>query len=239
MQEITRIIEAMECDYHRTLPPKMLLEHTLSVLLEKMIAAGGSRQRLFESTGAVWMLSHARFQQYFPLYPCDILNYNVFPRVMEGAHYRLCAEASVGDKKVFDFAFGIIPVHTADRRILRLEQAEPIWSTSAVTDDREPLVRLRPDCEFTPCGSDTVRMSDCDINHHMTSGAYAALACDALNFWGGSETRHMKQMQIDYCSEVKPGTLLNFECGVAENAHFVRAIKPDGKKAFIAKCVYD
>lgn len=239
MSEILRKVEAMECDYHRTLPPKLLLEHTLSAVLEKMIAAGGSRQRLFETTGAVWMLSHARFQQYFPLYPGDVLRYNISPRVMEGAHYRLCAEANVGDRKALDFAFGIIPVQTADRHVLRLEQAEPIWTTQAITDTNEPLTRLRPDCEFSPCGCDTVRMSDCDINHHMTSGAYAALACDALDFWGGSETRYMKQMQIDYCSEVKPGTTLSFERGEAENAVFLRALKPDGKKAFIARCCYD
>ncbi|MBR5224700.1 MAG: hypothetical protein IKV90_03425, partial [Clostridia bacterium] len=65
------------------------------------------------------------------------------------------------------------------------------------------------------------------------------LTCDALDYWSGSEMRYMKEMQVDFASEVRPGTRLSFERGEEDGAHYVRAIKPDGKIAFIAKCVYD
>jgi len=49
----------------------------------------------------------------------------------------------------------------------------------------------------------------------------------------------MKLMQVDYASEVLPGTLLQFERGAADDVKYVRGVKPDGKIAFTSKCIFD
>ena len=91
---------------------------------------------------------------------------------------------------------------------------------------------------LAPCGGDTVRFSDCDINGHMTSGAYMALACDALGLWEGDTPRYIRMIQLDFSSEVKPGTPLDFSRGEEFGLLYLRGTKPDGVVAFTAACVY-
>jgi len=233
-------IEIMECDYHRTLPPRLVMEHAMSKILLDMRAGGADRDRLYSACGAVWMISHMRFYQYAPIVPEDLLTFDISPRIIDGAHYLFQANITRGDTCVIRFETCFIPVSKAERHVLRLSLVEPLWKEPPKTAElTDPLRRLREICEFTDCGYDTVRMSDCDCNHHMTSSAYLALACNALDYWNGSEGRFMKMMQVDYVSEVLPGTQLRFARGEADGARFVRAFKPDGKIAFTAKCVFD
>ncbi len=239
MTEITRKIEIMEADYHRTLPPKLVLEHCMSAVLEEMRATGGDRDRLYAHCGAVWMISHARFFLSFPLLPGDELRFRAYPRVIEGNRYIFRADVTRDGVDAIRFDCSFIPVDKATRHVLRIPQVEPIWTVPARRAVSKELFRMRDVCAFTPCGTDTVRMSDCDCNHHMTSGAYLALACNALDFWGGGPERYMRSMQIDYAREVLPGTQLSFSRGEADGARYVRAYKPDGKTAFTARCVFD
>lgn len=236
-----KTVEIMECDYHRTLPPRLVLEHTLSAILLEMRAAGADRDRLFAQCGAVWMISHMRFYQTAPIYPEDELEFRISPRVIEGAHYVFRVTVHRRGETVIRLDTSFIPVDKAERHVVRLSLVEPIWYTAPrVSEACDPIRRLRDVCEFRDCTyRDTVRMSDCDCNHHLTSSAYLSLACNALDFWSGSEERWMKMMQIDYASEVRPGTELRFAVGEADDARFVRGYKPDGTVAFTAKCVFD
>ena len=239
MQDIIKKIEIMECDYHRTLPPKQVVSHAMSAVLEYMRATGGDRDRLYDTCGAVWMITHMKFRQHAIIYPEYELRFHVHPRVIDGGHYTFRAEVFRGEEPIVDFSTAFVPVHKTERHVLRLSLSEPIWTENAVTDASVSLHRLRPSCEFRPCGSDCVRMSDCDINHHLTSSAYLALICDALDYWNGSDSRYMREMQVDFTSEVMPGTLLQYERGEQDGAKFARGVKPDGKIAFTARCVYD
>ena len=239
MQDIIRTVEIMECDFHRTLPPKQILEHSLSAILVGIRENGADRDSLYSACGAVWMITHMRFSQSGIIVPGDTLRFHIGPRMIESGRYLFHADVFRGEEQVIQFACSLVPVHKQERHIVRLSLVEPIWKTPPASGDMKQLHRLRTPCEFSPCGNDTIRMSDCDINHHMTSGAYLSLACDALDYWDGPPERYMKMMQIDYSSEVLPGTLLSFERGEADGAKFVRGVKPDGKIAFTAECRFD
>jgi len=239
MQEIIKTVEIMECDYHRALPPQRIMEHAMSAVLSEIRRTGGDRNRLYEACGAVWMVSHMRFSQYARIDAEEELRYQVFPRTIDGGHYTYCVKIYRGGELIVDYACAFVPVLKTERRVLRLSNVDPIWTSPAGSVHSEPFCRLRPKCEMIPCGCDTVRTSDCDINHHMTSAAYLALACNALEFWSGSEQRYMKSIQLDYASEVLPGTQLCFFRGEEEGAKIVCGVKPDGKTAFTARCVFD
>ena len=241
MGKYIRTVEIMECDYHRTLPPRLVMEYTLSRIMLDIRAGGADRDRLFTQCGAVWMISHMRFYQSAPIFPEDELEFHISPRIIDGAHYIYKANVYRRGELIIRFDTSFIPVDKAERHVIRLAQVEPLWSTPPGREETvEPIHRLRDVCKFTDCDyRDTVRMSDCDCNHHLTSSAYLSLACNALDFWGGSETRWMKMMQIDYVSEVRPGTELHFARGEADGAKFVRGYKPDGTVAFTAKCIFD
>jgi len=232
MSEYTKIVETMECDCYFQLPPKQILEHCLSLTLMDMIADGAGRATLEAKLGAVWMISHMRYYQFCPIGPGDMLTYRTFPRVVEGNRYIYYVEIFLGDTLAIRFDTSYIPVYKAERRVVRLNLLDPLWRTPARTAESRNLRRLRPDCSFVPCGSDTVRLSDCDANGHMTSGAYLSLACNALDFWAGETPRYMQMMQVDFISEVRPGTELHFERGEKDGVRYLRGLKPDGTVAF-------
>ena len=238
MSEYTKMVETMECDLYRRLPPKQILEHCMSMTLVDMKADGCDGPALESALGAVWMASHARIFQYAPIVPGDWLTYRTFPRVIEGNRYIYYVEIYRGDELVVRFDSSYIPVDKVERHVLRIAQVEPLWKTPSRTAQSRNLRRLRPNCEFTPCGGDTVRFSDCDINGHMTSGAYMALACDALGLWEGDTPRYIRMIQLDFSSEVRPGTLLEFSRGEEFGLLYLRGTKPDGVVAFTAACVY-
>ena len=241
MGEYKKTVEIMECDYHRTLPPRRVLEHAMSAILLEMRAGGADRDRLYAQCGAVWMISHMRFFQSAPIYPEEELSFQISPRIIDGAHYLFKAKVYRGNEVVIRFDTAFIPVDKQARHVMRLSLVEPLWNSPPGTlEMADPIHRLRDVCEFHDCTyRDTVRMSDCDCNHHLTSSAYLSLACNALDFWSGPPERYMKMMQVDYASEVLPGTELRFAVGEADGAKFARGYKPDGKIAFTAKCIFD
>ena len=238
MAEYIQRVEIMECDYYYQLPPKQLLEHCLSLTLLDMRQDGCGPEAILERLNAVWMISHMRYTQSAPIMHDDLLTYRSFPRTTERGRYRQHVDILRDGKKLVDFDTSYIPVHREARHILRLNQLEPMWTVPPEACDAPPLLSIRPECEFVPCGGDTVRLSDCDKNHHMTSGAYLSMVCNALDFWESESPRYMRFMQVDFSSEVRPGTALEFFRGESWFLHYVRGVKPDGKIAFTAACEF-
>ena len=238
MSEYTKLVETMECDLFRQLPPRQVLEHCISMTLLDMKADGCDGPALERGCGAVWMTSHTRFYQFSPIVPGAMITYRTFPRVIEGNRYIYYVELRRGDELVVRFDASYIPVDKAERHVLRISQVEPLWKTPSREAKSRNLRRLRPDVEFVPCGGDTVRYSDCDTNGHMTSGAYLSLACDGLGFWESGEKRTMQMIQLDFASEVRPGTALRYERGEAGGVRYLRGVKPDGKVAFVAAAIF-
>ncbi len=238
MSEYTKMVETMECDRFRYLPPKQIVEHCMSMTLIDMEADGCDGPALERGCGAVWMASHVRFYQFAPLVPGDFLTYRTFPRVIEGNRYIYYVEVFRGDQMVVRFDSSYIPVDKTARHVLRISQVEPLWKTPSRTARSRNLRRLRPAVDFVPCGGDSVRYSDCDINGHMTSGAYLSLACDGLRFWESTAPRFMQMIQLDFASEVLPGTRLRYERGEGEGVQYLRGVKPDGTVAFTAACIF-
>lgn len=236
MSEYTQRVEIMECDYYYQLPPKQLLEHCLSFTLLDMRQDGCGPEAILEQLDAVWMISHMRYTQTAPIFHDDLLTYRCFPRTTERGRYRQHVDILRAGEKLVDFDTAYIPVHREARHILRLNQLAPLWTVPVPENEAPPLISIRPDCDFVPCGSDTVRLSDCDKNHHMTSGAYLSMACNALDYWSGDDSRFMRCMQVDFSSEARPGTQLQFFRGRQGFLHYVRGVKPDGKVAFTAAC---
>lgn len=210
----------------------------MSMTLIDMKADGCDGPALERGLGAVWMASHARIFQYAPIASGDFVTYRTFPRVIEGNRYIYYVEILRGDTLVVRFDASYIPVDKTARHVLRIAQVEPLWKTPSRTAVSRNLHRLRPACAFSPCGSDTVRWSDCDCNGHMTSGAYMSMACDALGYWESETPHYLRMLQLDFCSEVRPGTLLHFERGEDFGLQYLRGVKPDGTVAFVAALVY-
>ena len=236
MSEYTITVGTMECDFFAQLPPKRLLEYFLDCILTDTHRDGCGLSELKEQFDAVWMINHMRYTQSAPAHPDDVLTFRTSPRLEGRSCYFYNADILRGGELLAQVECSFIPVYRVSRRIMRLSLLAPLWKTPPHPEAPAPLHRLRPECEFVPCGTDEVRLSDCDKNHHMTSGGYMSLACDALGYWESETPRLMREMQVDFSSEVYAGTTLRFVRGEADGLRYVRGIKPDGKIAFTAEC---
>lgn len=236
MAEYLRMVEPMECDYYRHMPPSVILSHCLSMMQADFVACGIGRAVIQSEHGAVWMISSMEIRQFSNLRVGDEINYKTYPRIIDGKKYVFRIDIYRGDEKVVEFATNFIAVHETQRKIIPVAELERHWTGPAMAAERAYMPRICPKCEFTDVGGDTVRMSDCDSNGHMTSAGYLSLACDALSFWDGEEERLMRFMQVDFISEVRPGTFVKFEIGEENGFRFMRGVKGDGKIAFITCC---
>ena len=125
MSEFTKMVENMECDLFRQLPPKQILEHCMSMTLIDMKADGCDGDALEKALGAVWMASHARIFQYAPIASGDYLTYRTFPRVIEGNRYIYYVEIYRGDALIVRYDASYIPVDKKARHVLRIAQEVP------------------------------------------------------------------------------------------------------------------
>lgn len=236
MAEYIRVVEPMECDYYRHMPPSVILSHCLSVMQCDFVREGCGRGVLQSQHKAVWMISSMRIFQYANLCVGDIITYKTYPRVIENKKYVFYLEIYRGTELIIRFDTNFIAVREAERKIVPVEELEGHWGTPSREAVSRHLQHLRPACEFVDAGGDTVRMSDCDSNHHMTSAGYLSMACDALGFWDGTPARLMRMMQVDFISEVRPGTFVKFQTGEENGIKYMHGVKPDGKIAFTAAC---
>jgi len=237
MTEHKVLITPMECDYNRVLPPATILRQSLNSVLCDIRRDGCDRDVIYAACGAVWMISRMRIYQYKQIEVWDTISYHTYPRVIENGRYIFYVEGFRGDELMLRFDSVFMPVNAEKRKSMDIEEIEPMWKTPPRQAQSKFLTRMDMECDYKPAGTQIVRYSDCDGNGHLTSPAYLYLTCDELGFWGGEE-RMMRFVQIDYASEIMPGTEVRFEKGEKDGAKLLRGYKSDGRLAFSARCEF-
>lgn len=238
MSDYYRKLYPMECDYNGFMSPALVLRQALDYFLEDIRRDGCDKSVLYPKLEAVWMISRMRFQQELPIGMWDEVCFRTHPRVIENGRYIFYVEVYKGEKLALWLDTAFMAVKVRERRTVPLEEIEPLWRTPPRQAQSKHLARMGDmDCTFRPGGRHMVRFSDCDSNRHLTSPGYLALVCDELQFWG-RDVHLMRFMQVDYASEVLPGTEIHFELGRDGEAYKLHGYKPDGKLAFSACCIF-
>ena len=226
----------MECDWYRHMPPSVILSHCLSMMQCDFVNSGIGRTVIRSNHGAVWMISSMSIRQYKSLCVGDTIKYVTYPRIIDGKKYVFRIDIYRDEEMLVEFATNFMAVEESSRKIVPVEVLEQHWTSPPEYAAERYLQSIKPEVEFLDAGGDTVRMSDCDSNGHMTSGAYLSLVCDALGYWGREEGTMMRFMQVDFRSEVHPGDYIKYECCNYEGIKYMRGLKDEDKIAFIAKC---
>lgn len=237
MSEYNIMMTPMEGDYNRFLSPADILSKCLDCILMDIKRDGCDRSVIYPACGAVWMISRMRFYQTRNIKAWEKMRFETFPRVIERGRYIFYIELFIKNELVVRFDTVFMPVNAAMRKAMSVDVIEPFWKTPPRQAQSKYLVRLNMDCDYHKGGKAIVRYSDCDGNRHLTSPGYLDLVCDELGFWKDGP-KVMKFMQVDYASEVMPGTEISFEVGERDGDKFLHGYKPDGKLAFSAKCEF-
>ena len=236
MPEYIRMVEPMECDFYRHMPPSVILSHCLSMMQADFVASGIGRAVIQREHSAVWMISSMSIRQHGSLCVGDTIKYVTYPRIIDGKKYVFAIDIYREEEKIVEFETNFMAVTEAERKIVPVEVLERHWTSPPVYAEKPHLSRINPGCAFRDAGGDTVRMSDCDSNGHMTSAGYLSLACDALGYWSAEEQRQMRFMQVDFRSEVHPGSFVKYEVGEESGLKYMRGIKDGDKIAFTVCC---
>jgi len=128
MAEYVRIVEPMECDYYRHMPPSVILSHCLSMMQADFVANGIGRSVIQAEHGAVWMISSMSIRQHKCLRVGDIIKYVTKPRVIDGKKYVFCIDIYRGDEKLVEFETNFMAVEERERKIVPVEELERHWN---------------------------------------------------------------------------------------------------------------
>lgn len=237
MTEHRTVITPMEADYNRVLAPAKIQKQSLDSILRDIKRDGCDRDVIYPACGAVWMISRMRLCQYGQINIWDTIDYRTYPRAIRKERYIFHTDAFREGELMASFTAVFMAVNAAKRKVIPIEEIEPYWSAPAGQLTVDPPARMDFDCGLERGGSRTVYHSDCDGNRHLTAPAYLTLVCDELGFWGGG-TKLMRFAQIDYASEILPGTRVDFMTAEKDGARLLRGYKDDGRLAFSARCVF-
>lgn len=236
MRQYTHSMQPMYTDYYCHAGPGELARMIIGDAVMQMDADGIPRQKLIDAKNGAWMVDKFRLEQLRQIGYNDTLTVVLSPRREKGVRIYYTAEVfSVGELAA-RAQLSFFAVEFTQRRILRLSELQELWLTPAQPGKNMEKAVWRG--EMSPCGSYTVRLSDCDSNRHLSSPKYLEFICDMTGFWGEGE-KLCSLMQVDYVSECRPGEELCFFSARDGERVFVRGTHADGSTAFDAVCRYD
>ncbi len=228
-------IHPSDTDMFDFAPPAALLHQALYSTMLRAEYDGLPAHALLEKLNAVWMLAAMRLELRRPIHPLETVRFSVSSRLLAGGTYTRRIQLDIGEEQVGDAFMNFIVVEKDARRIVRPKVLEEIWQLPMEQVDFQRLRRLRPPENWQEAGTVAIRCSDCDANGHLYSMNYASLACDCAQYWEG-ERKFMRAIQVDFSSEVRPGTLLQMERETVDGVVYIRGVKPEGATAFYAAC---
>ena len=225
----------MYTDYNCNASPAELARMIIGDTLLQIDADGIPRLRLITEKHSVWMVDKFALSQSRSIPWGSELEIDIAPRAEKGVRIYYSTELRIGGEAVGTAQLSFFAVDYDERRVMRLSELSGMWNEPAQPGKAMPRAAFRGDMQIA--GSERVRWSDCDSNHHFTSPKYLDLVCDFTDFWGGEE-RVCSYMQVDYVSECRPGEELRIlRAGDGESV-FVRGEHSDGSTAFDAVCRY-
>ncbi len=79
-----------------------------------------------------------------------------------------------------------------------------------------------------------MRYSDCDINGHVNNVRYADFVCDALHMEKLGRESYVRQFQLGYLHECRPGETISIFTGTDGGRQYAHGVGADGVPRFDA-----
>lgn len=238
MQGYPYKIRSLETDIFGYAPPSLIARACMHGNSMQSDAEDMPMERLLNDFGAVWMLAKLKVWQEAPVLEGDELELCVSSRGIEGATFIRLVEVLRAGVLVARGKFVYVVVRLEDKRILRPPVIEASWKNPRPLSVSDPLQKIKIPEQMEEAGSFVVRCFDCDLNGHFSSPGYAALACETVGYWR-SGPKLMKELQIEFNSELLPKEEVFISVAARDGRHIVRGVKRGGAVAFAAECFFE
>lgn len=232
------LIDTRDADALGHCRPSALLGHLQEAATLAAEGRGFGRDILMERYGAFWMLARMWYRLERPVRWGDELHIHTWHRGGKGVSMYRDFDLFVDGKPVGEAVSVWVLVQAEDRKMLRLSQIPELEGTEGGCRNKSVLLgKLRLPGEMTLAEHRRMHYSDMDINAHVNNARYADFACDAMGAEGLEQGQFIRELQLGYHAECRPGEVIDLLVGWEEERCFVHGIDENGKSRFDAKLI--
>lgn len=207
------VLDVGHIDGHGIARPSAVVDFMQDIAIRHAGMMGLSGEELAKKH-AFWVLSRLKYKLSRPLHLYETLRLTTMPRKIRGAAwYRdFIFEASDGIIGSAVTAWAMVDMES--HRLAR-PQALGFTFEGQDTGQREMLKAIRAE-RLEPCFERVVRYSDIDLNHHLNNVKAIDILSDAFGLEYDA-AKWVSQMQVNYISETRCGTVLTLKRGTNAN----------------------
>lgn len=231
-------IDTRDVDGRGHCRPSALLGHLQEAATLAAEGRGFGREVLMERYGAFWMLARMWYRLERPVRWGEELTIHTWHRGGKGASMYRDFDLYAQGEHVGEAVSVWVLVQLSDRKMLRLSQVPELEGTEGGDRNKNVLLsKLRMPDGMQLAERRPMRYSDTDINAHVNNTRYADFACDAIHAEGLEEGWFIREMQLGYHAECRPGEVIDLLTAREGDAHFVHGIDESGKSRFDVRLI--
>lgn len=235
----TVLIDSRDTDGVGRCKASALLGHLQEAATQAAEHGGFGREVLLEQHNGFWMMTRVWVRLDRPLHWGEELTVHTWHRGGKSAVSYRDYDLYVGEEHVGEGVSAWVLAHMETHKLIRLSNV----SVMSETDGGElckniTLSKLRCPEPLTQVDQRPMRYSDTDINGHVNNTRYADFACDALEEEMLRKEQFLREFQIGYLAECRPGEVLTMETGAMEAGHYVCGLDGEGKPRFEAQLIF-
>lgn len=230
------IIGTRDVDENNHCRPSALLAHLQEAATAASVALNISREEMLAQYNVFWMLARIWFRLDRPLHWDDVLTVRTWHRGGRGVSLYRDFDLSVDGAPVGEAVSNWVLANQDTRKMLRASQVEMegFRCTGGSLCKGITLNKLRRPEEMDTAGQRILHYSDTDINGHVNNARYADFALDVLYPQALAEGGYVKEMQVGYLAECRPGEMLTLHRSQEGGQHFIRGVGQDKVARFDA-----
>lgn len=232
--ELELTIDSRDVDGHNQCRPSAILGILQESAIQASVALHVSREELLERQNLFWMVVRMWYRLERPLRWNETVRVRTSHRGGKGAMIYRDFDLFVGDEFVGEAVSLWVLANFSTRKLARISDFEAFTGTTGgELSKTKTLSKLRFD-DVQPAGTRALHYSDTDINGHVNNTRYADFACDALMLHERPADAFVREMQIAYLAECKPGESMELFKGEGADGYYVHG-SVDGIMRFEAR----
>ena len=225
-------VSAQDVDFDRVASASALMRFMQDTANCHMEGAGPSYDELFDS-GRAFII--ARFAADFlaPLHSHEEIDVETWAAPSRAASFNRCYRVLRGGEVIACASSVWALVDKKSGSLLRVEECGIDYGVDDALEVDAPIrFRIPANAPLREVGRHAVTYADVDVNRHMNNTKYADLLCSYLPDEGDRpalDGRRVRSLSIAYSSEAPLGGELAIFRAEADEAHFFRTVRGDGK----------
>lgn len=219
--ELNLYVDSRDVDGQNHCRPSAVLGLLQEAATQAAVELNVSREELLDQYNLFWMLARLWYRLERPLHWNETVRIKTWHRGSKGATMYRDFDLFVGGEYVGEAVSAWVLADQTTRRLARLSEIKGFEGTDGGALCKEKTLAKLKAPALTPMGKREIHYSDTDINGHVNNTRYADFACDALYLHQRPAGCFVREMQIGYLAECKPGELLTLSVGSDENGSYV------------------